>query len=77
MGESKQYRLILAHLKAGGKIDRDTCEVPKFANCQRLPARICEMRKAGYSIGDIWVVGRTGTKIKQYSMLGESDGKEG
>lgn len=72
MTGEKQYRTILAHLKAGGKICGDTCEVPKFANCKRLPARICEMRKAGYSIGDVWIVGRTGTKIKQYAMLKEA-----
>ena len=68
----RQYKLILAHLRAGHSINRDQCEVPKFGNCQRLPARIREMVKEGHEFARIWVVGRTGTKIMQYSLQKES-----
>lgn len=71
MTGEKQYRLILDHLKAGGRMNGDTCKVPKFGMTRRLPARIKEMRIAGYVIGDIWVVGETGTKIKEYFMISE------
>lgn len=73
MSTNTQYRLILAHLKAGGHISRDTCEVAKFGFCQRLPARTGEMKDAGYQIGSIWIVGRTGTRIKQYFMQKETE----
>jgi len=72
MTGAKQYRAILAHLKAGGKICGDTCKANKFFRTRRLPARIKEMRMVGHQIGDIWIVGETGTKIKQYFMIKEA-----
>jgi hypothetical protein len=73
MSTCRQYRLILVHLKEGGTINRDECEVPKFGNCRRLAARIGEMKAAGHDIARVWVVGKTGTKIVQYSMQKEAE----
>lgn len=77
MNGERQYNLILAHLKAGNTINRDECEVPKFGNCQRLPARIREMVEAGHEFARIRVVGKTGTKIMQYSLIASKEAENG
>ena len=77
MSATAQYRLILAHLKNGHTINRDECEVPRFGMCRRLAARIGEMRKDGYNIGRVMVVGWTGTEIAQYSLITEKEAENG
>ena len=68
----RQYKLILAHLRAGHSINRDQCEVPKFGMCKRLAARIGEMKKDGIEIARVPVVGDSGTNITQYSLQKEA-----
>ena len=61
-----QFRMILNALKRGEKIT--PLDALKRFGCLQLPARIFEMKRAGYKIITRMVKTRSGKHIAQYEM---------
>lgn len=62
-----QNKLILRHLKMGGTITG--IEALNLYDCFRLPSRICDLRKAGYTIVSKFIKTPSGKRVKQYSLV--------
>jgi len=73
----KQQKRVLDFMERFGSISR--IEAVLDLGIVELPARICELRKAGYPIDGetIWSTNRFGEKVHfvRYSMSGTGDGQ--
>jgi hypothetical protein len=61
-----QCRLILNHLKEWPITAMDALSLYK---CFRLAARICDLKKEGYSIDKRMITTMTGKKVAQYFLI--------